>query len=312
MVKADARKDYYTDLGLAPNAKLEDIKRQFKDLGMWWSMEVVKLRESSWHDLFCQLLNITQIRILGKNWNSSLNFRLFKRLMKSLVTRNSGRDMIRHGHGYILAMEDIIPRPERIRLEKPRRMNIIQRLHRNRLRVLSLSRMGRQPVPVNTPVMPVQRPSGHGGRNMTKDGLEPMRIAGFRRWIIPRAYLVWVASQILDSRLDQSRPTNTSRRLLNRGGTTRVHHAHILLPEGNRGSPPEPQVVMNPWQRTHSTTQACLERKEYQVATTLDDHRLRTDHLGLTRRMRTMRVLMSLPVRPPRSNLIDPTWSQRA
>lgn len=101
--------------------------------------------------------------------------------MKSLVTRISGRNMIRHGHSYILAMEDIIPRPERIRLEKPRRMDIIQRLHRNRLRVLSLSRMGRQPVPVDTPLMPVQRPSGHGGKNITKDGLEPMRIAGFRR-----------------------------------------------------------------------------------------------------------------------------------
>ena len=72
--------------------------------------------------------------------------------MKSLVTRISGRNMIRHGHSYILAMEDIIPRPERIRLEKPRRMDIIQRLHRNRLRVLSLSRMGRQPVPVDTSV----------------------------------------------------------------------------------------------------------------------------------------------------------------
>ena len=70
-----------------------------------------------------------------------------------------------------------------------------------------------------------------------------------------------MASQILDSRLDQSWPMNTSRRLLNQGGTTRVHHAHILLPEGNRGSPPELQVVMNPWQQTHSTTQACLERK---------------------------------------------------
>lgn len=47
MVKADAWKDYYMDLGLAPNVKLEDIKKQFKDLGMWQSMEVVKLQESS-------------------------------------------------------------------------------------------------------------------------------------------------------------------------------------------------------------------------------------------------------------------------
>ena len=312
MVKADAWKDYYMDLGLAPNVKLEDIKKQFKYLDMWWSMEVVKLWESSWHDLFCQLLNITQIRILGKNWNSLLNFRLFKQLMKSLVTRISRRNMIMHRHGYILAMEDIIPHPEWIRLKKPRWMNIIQRLHQNHLHVLSLSRMGCQLVPVNMPVMPVQCPSSHGGRNMMKDGLEPMQIAGFRRWIIPRAYLVWVASQILDSRLDQSWPMNTSRRLLNQGGTTRVHHAHILLPEGNRGSPPELQVVMNPWQQTHSTTQACLERKEYQVATTLDDHGLRMDHLGLTRWMCMMHILMSLPVWPPWSNLIDPTWSQRA
>ena len=91
--------------------------------------------------------------------------------------------MIRHGHGYVLAMENIIPRPERIRLERPRPVDIILHLDRNRrhsLRVLSLSRMGRRPVPVDTPVMPVQRPSGRGGRNMTKDRLEPMHIAGFR------------------------------------------------------------------------------------------------------------------------------------
>lgn len=44
MVKADARKDYYTDLGLAPNAELEDIKKQFRGLGMWRSMVVVKSR----------------------------------------------------------------------------------------------------------------------------------------------------------------------------------------------------------------------------------------------------------------------------
>lgn len=47
MVKADARKDYYADLGLVPNAKLEDIKKQFRGLGVWRSMVVVKLRESS-------------------------------------------------------------------------------------------------------------------------------------------------------------------------------------------------------------------------------------------------------------------------
>lgn len=47
MVKADARKDYYADLGLAPNAKLEDIKKQFRGLGVWRSMVVVKSRESS-------------------------------------------------------------------------------------------------------------------------------------------------------------------------------------------------------------------------------------------------------------------------
>ena len=37
-----------------------------------------------------QHLNITRIGILGKKWNSSPNFRLFKRLMKSSVIRNNG------------------------------------------------------------------------------------------------------------------------------------------------------------------------------------------------------------------------------
>lgn len=67
MVNADARNDYYADLGLASNAKLEDIKKQFRGLGVWRSMVVVKSQESSWYELFCQLLNITRIGILGKN-----------------------------------------------------------------------------------------------------------------------------------------------------------------------------------------------------------------------------------------------------
>lgn len=33
MVKADVRRDYYADLGLAPSADAEDIKRQFRKLG---------------------------------------------------------------------------------------------------------------------------------------------------------------------------------------------------------------------------------------------------------------------------------------
>lgn len=33
MVKADVRKDYYADLGLAPSADAEDIKKQFRKLG---------------------------------------------------------------------------------------------------------------------------------------------------------------------------------------------------------------------------------------------------------------------------------------
>ena len=33
MAKADSRKDYYADLGLAPNAESEDIKKQFRKLG---------------------------------------------------------------------------------------------------------------------------------------------------------------------------------------------------------------------------------------------------------------------------------------
>ena len=33
MVKADVRRDYYADLGLAPNAESEDIKKQFRKLG---------------------------------------------------------------------------------------------------------------------------------------------------------------------------------------------------------------------------------------------------------------------------------------
>lgn len=33
MVKADVRRDYYADLGLAPSAESDDIKRQFRKLG---------------------------------------------------------------------------------------------------------------------------------------------------------------------------------------------------------------------------------------------------------------------------------------
>lgn len=34
MVKADVRRDYYADLGLAPSAEAEDIKKQFRKLGV--------------------------------------------------------------------------------------------------------------------------------------------------------------------------------------------------------------------------------------------------------------------------------------
>lgn len=34
MVKADVRRDYYADLGLQPSAETEDIKRQFRKLGV--------------------------------------------------------------------------------------------------------------------------------------------------------------------------------------------------------------------------------------------------------------------------------------
>lgn len=34
MVKADVRRDYYADLGLTPSAESEDIKKQFRKLGM--------------------------------------------------------------------------------------------------------------------------------------------------------------------------------------------------------------------------------------------------------------------------------------
>lgn len=34
MVKADVRRDYYADLGLQPSAETEDIKKQFRKLGM--------------------------------------------------------------------------------------------------------------------------------------------------------------------------------------------------------------------------------------------------------------------------------------
>lgn len=33
MVKADVRRDYYADLGLAPSAESEEIKKQFRKLG---------------------------------------------------------------------------------------------------------------------------------------------------------------------------------------------------------------------------------------------------------------------------------------
>lgn len=36
MVKADVRRDYYADLGLQPSAETEDIKKQFRKLGMSW------------------------------------------------------------------------------------------------------------------------------------------------------------------------------------------------------------------------------------------------------------------------------------
>lgn len=38
MVKADVRRDYYADLGLTPSAESEDIKKQFRKLGMAGSM----------------------------------------------------------------------------------------------------------------------------------------------------------------------------------------------------------------------------------------------------------------------------------
>jgi hypothetical protein len=34
MVKADVRRDYYADLGVGPGADSDEIKRQFRKLGM--------------------------------------------------------------------------------------------------------------------------------------------------------------------------------------------------------------------------------------------------------------------------------------
>jgi len=42
MVKADVRRDYYADLGLQSSAETEEIKKQFRKLGM------SKIRNDGW------------------------------------------------------------------------------------------------------------------------------------------------------------------------------------------------------------------------------------------------------------------------
>jgi DnaJ-class molecular chaperone len=45
MVKPDVQRDYYADLGLTPSADLEDIKKQYKKLGMATGLHSLALLE---------------------------------------------------------------------------------------------------------------------------------------------------------------------------------------------------------------------------------------------------------------------------
>lgn len=86
---------------------------------------------------------------------------------------------------------------------------------------------------------------------------------------------------------------NTLKHLLSRERIL-AHPARTLLPEGNKVSLLEPQVVMNPWRRTHPPIQACPERIEH-------DH-LATSLVILTLRQRRgeQTCLIQMP----------PTWNE--
>lgn len=98
MVKVDARKDYYADLGVSPNAGTDEIKKQFKRLGERRAVRIIlvlrnmgnsKLRMEA--DLFLhaqKLSNIILTETPGEKSSSFPSSRPFKLLMRFSVTPN--------------------------------------------------------------------------------------------------------------------------------------------------------------------------------------------------------------------------------
>lgn len=91
MGKADVERDYYGDLELEPTADPNEIKRQFKKLGM---VSFLNSRNALILTILSfQLLDIIPIGIQAKSWNITLSFKPYNPPMRCSQTHNNGRSM---------------------------------------------------------------------------------------------------------------------------------------------------------------------------------------------------------------------------
>jgi hypothetical protein len=90
MVKADLTRDYYGDLELPQNADINDIKRQFKKLGMISSLSYLPDKTNSVSQLCCTI----QIAILGVKTKSLPDFNESSLHMKYSLTAKNAQSTI--------------------------------------------------------------------------------------------------------------------------------------------------------------------------------------------------------------------------
>jgi hypothetical protein len=94
MVKADLSRDYYGDLELSPNADANDIKKQFKKLGMIALLRLVHLPlhprsiADSLQQLCCTIQTVTQA-VRPKSPRDSRKFSLRMRCSPTLMNAQS-------------------------------------------------------------------------------------------------------------------------------------------------------------------------------------------------------------------------------
>lgn len=90
-MKADADRDLYKDLELEPSADANEIKRQFKKLGMG---SIVCLLTAWLIDIFSQLSNTTLIATPARNWSTTPSSKQYNLRTRCSPTRNSAQNMM--------------------------------------------------------------------------------------------------------------------------------------------------------------------------------------------------------------------------